>query len=73
MKGGNGVREANVVTLCSKCAYQTDEAENLPRMDSALGVLLDGFAVKKCGSLRKSLSQESPLEQLVRGHPVRKK
>ncbi len=56
LKGGNGVREANVVTLCSKCANQIDAAENLPRMDSAHGVLLDGVAVKKCGSFQKSLS-----------------
>ena len=26
----------------ARCAYQTDAAEKLPRMDSALGVLLDG-------------------------------
>jgi hypothetical protein len=30
-----------------KCASQIDEAQNLPRMDSALGVLLDGSAVKE--------------------------
>ena len=30
MKGGNGVREANVVTLCLKCANQTDEAGTPP-------------------------------------------
>ena len=29
MKGGNEVSEANEVTLCSKCACQNDEAENL--------------------------------------------
>ena len=29
MEGGNGVRAANAVTLCSKCAYQTDVAKNL--------------------------------------------
>ena len=29
------------VTLCLKRAYQNDETETLPRMDSALGVLLD--------------------------------
>ena len=29
-----------------KCAIPNDEVENLPRMDSALGVLLDGNAVK---------------------------
>ena len=29
-----------------KRAKQNDAAENLPRMDSALGVLLDGGAVK---------------------------
>ena len=29
MEDGNGVRKANVVTLCLKRAYQTDEAENL--------------------------------------------
>ncbi len=32
MKGGNGVREANVVTLCLKCTFQTDAAEPLPWM-----------------------------------------
>ncbi|MBQ6617181.1 MAG: hypothetical protein IJH67_12510 [Thermoguttaceae bacterium] len=35
------------VTLCPNRAYPNDEAENLPRMDSALGVLLDGSAVKE--------------------------
>ena len=29
LKGGNGVSETSEVTLCSKCAYQNDEAENL--------------------------------------------
>ena len=62
MKGDNGVSEANEVTLPleprsgsiliavgfnPRNAYPIDEAENLPRMDSALGVLLDGFAVKE--------------------------
>ena len=28
MKGGNGVREANVVTLCSKCEYRIALAKN---------------------------------------------
>ena len=32
MEGGNGVREANEVTLCSKRAYQIDAAVNLPWM-----------------------------------------
>ena len=47
MEGGNGESVANEVTLCSTCASQNDEAENLPRMDSALGVLHDGVAVKE--------------------------
>ena len=54
MKGGNGVREANVVTLCLKCAYPINEAENLPWMDSALGVLLDGLPSRLRESLQKS-------------------
>ena len=29
MEGGNGASETSAVTLCSKRAYQTDEAENL--------------------------------------------
>ena len=29
MEGGNGMSEANEVTLCLKCAKQNDEAENL--------------------------------------------
>ena len=29
MKDGNGANEMSVVTLCSKCAFQKDEAENL--------------------------------------------
>ena len=29
MKGGNGVRVANGITLCSNRAYQNDEAGNL--------------------------------------------
>ena len=32
MKGGNGVSEANGITLCSKYAYQIDEARNAPWM-----------------------------------------
>ena len=32
MEGGNGESEANVVTLCSKCATSNDVAENLPWM-----------------------------------------
>ncbi len=42
MEGGNEASETSVVTLCLKRAYQNDEAKNLPRMVSALGVLLDG-------------------------------
>ena len=54
MKGGNGVREANVVTLCSKGEIPYDAAENFPWMDSALGVLLDGLPSRLRGSLQKS-------------------
>ena len=53
MEGGNGVSfsERNYAvrrrrTKSLKRAYQNDEAKNLPRKDSALGVLLDGYAVK---------------------------
>ncbi len=60
MEGGNGVRGANGITHSPerrrkrrKRAYQNDEAETLPRMDSALGVLLDGFAVKEMRKLPK--------------------
>ena len=55
MEGGNGVREANVVTLCSKRAYQIDAAEKLPRMDSALGVLLDGESRQEKAEASKNL------------------
>ena len=44
MKGGNEASETSVVTLYLNRAYQNDAAENLPRMDSALGVQLDGAA-----------------------------
>ena len=80
MKGGNGVREANGITQFAegepnvlKRAYPNDAAENLPRMDSAPGVLLDGFAVKESGSLQKSLSQKSPSAPLDRGCLSRQK
>ncbi len=39
--------KASGITLCPKRAYQNDEAENASWMDSALGVLLDGSAVKE--------------------------
>ena len=39
LKGGNGVREANVVTLCSKRANQIDAAENLLWMAPVSGAL----------------------------------
>ncbi|MBQ3351505.1 MAG: hypothetical protein IJG38_14015 [Thermoguttaceae bacterium] len=54
MKGGNDATNGNGITHSperrtkrQKRAYPNDEAENLPRMDSALGVLLDGSAVKE--------------------------
>ena len=55
MKGGNGVREANVVTLCSKCEIPYYATENLLLdVGKSLYLQLDGDAVKKCGSLQKS-------------------
>ena len=55
MEGGNGATSGSVVTLCLKCAKQNDAAGNLPRMDSALGVLLDGAAVKENAEASKNL------------------
>ena len=54
MEGGNGATFGSAVTLCSKCATSNDAAENLPWMDSALGVLLDGKAVKQMRKLPKN-------------------
>ena len=39
MKGGNEVRKANVVTLCSKGAYQIDEAITSLGWRPSLGAL----------------------------------
>ena len=54
MEGGNGASNGRGIThsplgeqTAARHAYQIDEAENLPRMDSALGVHLDGVAVKE--------------------------
>ena len=39
-----GSRQSSAATAAvERCAYQNDEAKKLPWMDSALGVLLDGF------------------------------
>ena len=43
-----------------KCSYPIDEAENLPRMDSALGVLLDGCAVKEKARVPLTLPSRTP-------------
>ncbi len=80
MKGGNGVREANGITQFAEgepkrreVFIQNDEAENHPRMDSALGVLLDGCAVKEKAEASKNLLKvESPSAPLVRGRSVRR-
>ncbi len=54
MEGGNEASAASGITHsplgeqnAARRACQNDAAEKLPRMDSALGVLLDGAAVKK--------------------------
>ena len=67
MEGGNGVREANGITHSpigeqnvEKCAFQIDAAENLPRMDSALGVLLDGESRQEMRKLPKISFVELP-------------
>ena len=54
MEGGNEATNGSGITHSPerrtkrpKRAYPNDEAENAPWMDSALGVLLDGSAVKE--------------------------
>ena len=75
MEGGNevSVSERNYAfavrrTKCWMCAYQNDAAENLPRMDSVLGVQLDGSAVKEKAEASKNLkNSEPPSAPLDRG------
>ena len=68
MKGGNEATNGSEIThspsgeqTAEKCAYQNDEAGNVPWMDSALGVLLDGLPSRKRGSPQKPRERESPL------------
>ncbi|MBR5160571.1 MAG: hypothetical protein IKW80_03005 [Thermoguttaceae bacterium] len=57
-----------------KRATSNDATETAPWMDSALGVLLDGFAVKKKRKPPKtSRTQKTPSAPLVRGRVVRRR
>ena len=66
MKGGNEASAASGITHSplgepkrSKCTYQTDAAESLPRMAPALGRL--------CWNKKNSHSQNNPSDLLDRG------
>ena len=67
MEGGNGATIGSGITHSpigeqnvEKCAFQIDAAENLPRMDSALGVLLDGESRQEMRKLPKISFVELP-------------
>ena len=69
-----GTRQSSAATkTAKKGAYQNDAAESLPRMDSALGVQLDGAAVKENAEASGNLlNVESRFDPLVRGRVVRR-
>ena len=75
MEGGNGTSAASGITQfangeknAAKRATSNDAAQTAPWMDSALGVLLDGFAVKEKRKPPKTLKNaETPSAPLVRG------
>ena len=80
MKGGNGATSGSGIThspsgeqTAEKCAYQNDEAGNVPWMDSALGVLLDGLPSRKRGSPKNLENVKVPSVPLDRGFLSRQK
>ena len=60
MKGGNEVRKANVVTLCSKGEIPSCVAVNAHGMAPVSGANLMAKAVKECGSLQTPRDRGKP-------------
>ena len=78
MKGGNEAPKGRGITHSpigeqnvEKCAFQIDAAENLPRMDSALGVLFDGAGGEEPLPIRAAarLPKIAPVGRLRRNLP----
>ncbi|MBR5711799.1 MAG: hypothetical protein IKX40_13675 [Thermoguttaceae bacterium] len=68
MEGGNEVREANVVTLCSKGEIPYCVAENAIWMAPVPGGQLDGKSRQgKAETSNNLLNAKSPFVPLVRG------